>query len=86
MIKHAMIVGYGIMGRGISLSFFRGGHNVTVLSRDPEGIRKTPEGIKIVSKFPNDPPDLIIEAVPEDLNLKTSLLAAWKRLTLEYQL
>lgn len=75
MIKHVMIVGYGVMGRGISLSWYRGGHKVIVLSRDPKGIRKSPEGIKIVSELPNDPPDLIIEAVPEDLNLKTSLLA-----------
>ena len=75
MIKHVMIVGYGVMGQGISVSWYRGGHKVTVLSRDPKGIRKSPEGIKIVSELPNDPPDLIIEAVPEDLNLKTSLLA-----------
>lgn len=75
MIKQVMIVGYGIMGRGISLSFLRGAHQVTILSRDPGSIRTSPEGITIVSELPTDPPDLIIEAVPENLDLKISLFA-----------
>lgn len=75
MIKQVMIVGYGIMGRGISLSFLRGAHQVTILSRDPGSIRTIPEGIKIVSELPTDPPDLIIEAIPENLELKISLFA-----------
>ena len=75
MIQQVMIVGYGIMGRGISLSFVRGEHQVTVLSRDPKSIRTIPDGIKIVSELPADPPDLIIEAVPENLELKISLFA-----------
>ena len=75
MINHVMVVGYGIMGRGISLSFARGEHQVTVLSRDPSYTKIIPEGIKIVSELPADPPDLIIEAVPENLDLKTSLFA-----------
>ncbi len=73
MIEHVMVVGYGIMGQGIALSFVRGGHRVTVLSRDPGRIGKTPKGIKVVAELPDDPPDLIIEAVPEVLELKNSL-------------
>ena len=38
MIKHVMIVGYGIMGQGISVSWYRGGHIVPVLRRAPKGI------------------------------------------------
>ena len=75
MIKHVMIVGYGIMGQGIALSFVRGKHHVTVLSRDPGRIGTIPKGINMVSDLPSDPPDLIIEAVPENLELKTSLFA-----------
>ena len=75
MIQQVMIVGYGIMGRGISLSFLGGVHQVTVVSRDPRSKTTIPEGIKIVSELPADPPDLIIEAVPENLELKTSLFA-----------
>lgn len=75
MIEHVMIVGYGIMGQGIALSFARGGHQVTVLSRNPGRIGKTPRGIKVVAELPDDPPDLIIEAVPEVIELKISLFA-----------
>jgi len=70
-----MIVGYGIMGQGIALLFFRGGHQVTVLSRNPMRIGATPKGIKVVANLPEDPPDLILEAVPEEIDLKTSLFA-----------
>ena len=75
MIKHVMIVGYGIMGQGIALSFARGKHQVTVLSRDPGSKGTIPKEINMVSDLPSDQPDLIIEAVPEDLELKTSLFA-----------
>ncbi len=73
MIEHVMIVGYGIMGQGIALSFARGGHQVTVMSRDPGSKRNIPEGLNLVAELPVDPPDLIIEAVPEMLELKKSL-------------
>ena len=73
MIKHVMIVGYGIMGQGIALSFVRGEHQVTVLSRDPGSKGTIPKGIKMVAELPADPPDLIIEAVPENLELKKTL-------------
>jgi 3-hydroxybutyryl-CoA dehydrogenase len=75
MIKHVMIVGYGIMGQGIALSFVRGDHRVTVLSRDPSSFGAIPKEIKMVAELPDDPPDLIIEAVPENLELKNSIFA-----------
>ena len=75
MIHHVMVIGYGIMGSGIARSFARGGHQVTVISRDPSRITNLPEGIFAVSELPHDPPDLIIEAIPEDIGLKNSLFA-----------
>jgi len=44
MIRHVLVVGYGVMGKGVALSFVRGGHRVTVLSRDPSRIESLPEG------------------------------------------
>ena len=79
MIKHVMIIGYGIMGQGIALSFVRGEHRVTVLSRDPSGIERIPNGIKMVTNLPDEPPDLIIEAVPENLELKISIFSRLER-------
>ncbi len=70
-----MIVGYGIMGQGIAASFGRGEHQVTVLSRDPGSKGTIPAGFNMVAELPAEPPDLIIEAVPENLELKTSLFA-----------
>lgn len=79
MIKYVMIIGYGIMGQGIALSFVRGEHRVTVLSRDPSGIERIPNGIKMVTNLPDEPPDLIIEAVPENLELKISIFSRLER-------
>lgn len=75
MIHHVMVVGYGIMGQGIALSFVRGGHQVTVLSRNPSRIDALPGGVDAVAELPLDPPELIIEAIPERLELKNSLFA-----------
>ena len=60
MINHVMIVGYSIIGKGIALLFARGGHKVTVLSRNSLGIEIAPKGIEVISKLPEDPPDLIV--------------------------
>ena len=73
MINQVLIVGYGIMGQGIALSFVRGGNRVTVMSRDPGSIGVIPKKIRVVAELPDDPPDLIIEAVPEKMELKISL-------------
>ena len=43
-IKSVMVIGYGTMGRGIALSFARGGFETTVLSRDPGRIDDLPDG------------------------------------------
>lgn len=32
-IKEVLVVGYGVMGRGIALTFARSGHRASVLSR-----------------------------------------------------
>ena len=72
-IESVLVVGYGIMGRGIALSFARGGHEATVLSRDPSKARDVPPGVSVVGDLPETAPDLIIESVPEDLDLKIDL-------------
>jgi 3-hydroxybutyryl-CoA dehydrogenase len=72
-----MVVGYGIMGRGIALSFARGGHAVTIVSRDPTRITDLPAGVIAVAdaQLPATAPDLIIESIPERLELKQQLFA-----------
>jgi 3-hydroxybutyryl-CoA dehydrogenase len=72
-IKDVLVVGYGVMGRGIALTFVRGGHRATVLSRDPARAADVPPGVTVVGALPETPPDLIVESIPEDIALKHAL-------------
>ena len=73
-VKSVLIIGYGVMGRGIAITFVRGGHRVAVLSRDPSKAEDVPAGVSIIGALPDQAPDLIIESIPEDLPLKIDLL------------
>lgn len=75
-IQSVAIVGSGTMGRGIVASFLRGGHDVTLVSRDPsKAARHVGGDVRIVARLPDAAPDFIIEAVPEDIDLKHELFA-----------
>lgn len=74
-ISSVLIVGYGVMGRGIALTFARGGHRTTVLSRDPSKAADVPAGVSVVGELPAEAPDLILESIPEELPLKLELFA-----------
>jgi 3-hydroxybutyryl-CoA dehydrogenase len=69
MIQTVLVVGSGVMGRGIATSFGTAGFHCTVLSRHPEQVG----GLRATGELPREPPDLVIEAVPEDLALKVDL-------------
>lgn len=69
-IKSVLIAGYGLMGRGIALTFAQGGHATVVLSRDPSKAADIPEDVSVVGELPAAAPDLIIESIPEDMGLK----------------
>ena len=78
-IKSVLIVGYGSMGRGIVLSFSAAGFDTTVLTRDPTRITDLPRRASALQELPKNSPDLIIEAVPENMELKRSLLERLER-------
>lgn len=80
-IRSVLIAGYGLMGRGIALTFARGGHATVVLSRDPSKAADVPEGVSVVGELPAAAPDLIIESIPEDMGLK---LAFFERIEMAY--
>jgi len=62
------------MGRGIAITFAKSGFKVSLVSRDPGGVKELPSAISVVSEPPVDPaPDLVIESIPERLDLKQSL-------------
>ena len=72
-VRRVMVVGYGTMGRGIALSFARAGFETIVLSRNPARHGTLPHCMTAVSEPPTEAPDLIIESVPERLELKQSV-------------
>lgn len=73
IIRSVLIVGSGAMGWGILRSFAVAGFAVTLLSRNPDRLPPLPEGARAVGSLPADPPDLIIESIPEVMELKTDL-------------
>lgn len=72
-IHSVLVVGSGSMGWGILRSFAAAGFDATLLSRNPQGLPPLPQGARAVNTLPADPPDLIIESIPEILELKLDL-------------
>ncbi len=71
-----LIIGSGVMGRGIAKSFSAAGIPTAILSRDPAKVFGIDERIELVDRLPPNAPGLIIEAVPERMALKLASFAA----------
>ena len=75
LIETVMVVGYGSMGQGIVSSFAMSGFKTFVLTRDPLRLKNLPGKAIACANLPADIPDLIIESIPEKIELKTALFA-----------
>lgn len=71
-IRRVAVVGAGVMGRGIAATFVRGSFGVTQVSRNPEGVRDVAADVRVTRDLP-DEADLVIESIPERLDLKQDL-------------
>jgi 3-hydroxybutyryl-CoA dehydrogenase len=71
---NVLVVGSGVMGKGIAKSFVQGGVSCAIVSRDPASVH-APKGIPVFSELPSEKPDLIIESVPEEADIKASWYA-----------
>ncbi|MCE5265090.1 MAG: 3-hydroxyacyl-CoA dehydrogenase family protein [Deltaproteobacteria bacterium] len=69
-IRSVLVIGSGSMGWGILRTFAAAGFDAAVLSRNPDRLPALPSGARAVSVLPAEPPDLIIESIPEVLELK----------------
>jgi len=69
-IQTVLVAGLGTMGRGIAAAFHRGGHRTSILTRRPDAASGVPEGVTVLGALPPEPPDLIVETIPEDIALK----------------
>jgi 3-hydroxybutyryl-CoA dehydrogenase len=70
-----LVAGSGVMGAGIAAAFLRSGARVQVLSRAPERVPEKVAGATGVGQLPDAAPELIVESVPEKLDLKKRLYA-----------
>lgn len=68
-----LVIGAGTMGTAIADTFASAGVATALMSRNPAGVPPADHGPAIIDSLPAEPPALIIEAIPEDLELKTAL-------------
>jgi len=65
-----IVIGSGIMGRGIAVTFAAAGIPTAILSRDPSKVSGIDPRIALVAEPPPEAPKLVIESVPEDREIK----------------
>lgn len=70
-----LVAGSGTMGRGIAAGFAAAGVATGVLSRNPANVSGLASGIAVIDALPEAPPRLIIESIPEVVELKMALYA-----------
>ncbi len=70
-----LVAGSGVMGKGIALSFARAGLKTAILSRNPDAVSGVEPGVDVLGALPEAAPQLIIETIPEVMDLKLELNA-----------
>jgi 3-hydroxybutyryl-CoA dehydrogenase len=75
-IQRVLVAGSGVMGRGILATFAKAGFECALLSRHPDKLGALPDGVRAVGTLPREAPDLVIESIPEELDLKLELFRA----------
>lgn len=70
-----LVAGSGVMGKGIALSFARAGLKTAILSRNPSAVSGVEPGVDVLGALPGEPPELIVETIPEVMDLKHELNA-----------
>ena len=74
-IQSVLIVGCGVMGRGVSATFAAAGFDTMIKSSRAAELDDLPDGVTASSDFPDAAPDLVIEFVPEDVAIKQQVFA-----------
>lgn len=76
-----VVIGSGVMGRGIANSFARAGIEVAVLRREATPVAGLEPAVRVIADPAAVAPELAIESVPERMDLKRELYgrleAAW---------
>ncbi|MDA0787095.1 MAG: 3-hydroxyacyl-CoA dehydrogenase NAD-binding domain-containing protein [Proteobacteria bacterium] len=74
-IQSVLIVGYGVMGKGVSATFAAAGFDTMIKSSRAAELDDLPPGVTATADFPAEAPDLVIEFVPEDVAIKQQVFA-----------
>lgn len=72
-ISRVLVVGYGVLGRGIARLFAGAGMEVSALDPHVADDGAQPLGIRLVRELPETAPDLVIEAIFEVLEAKIAV-------------
>ena len=72
-IESVLVIGFGTMGQGIVKTFAINSFKTSVLTRNPSQIKDLPANVFATAVLPATPPDLVVESIPEDINLKHQL-------------
>jgi len=71
-----LVIGSGVMGRGIAKSFAAAGIPSAIFSRNASKIAGVDARVAMVERLPQDAPELVIESIPEKMGLKFECYAA----------
>ena len=71
-----LIIGSGVMGRGIAKSFAAAGIPSAIYSRSAANVRGVDARVAVLDQLPRAAPTLVIESVPEEKALKFACYAA----------
>ncbi len=74
-LQNILIYGYGVMGQAVASTFARNGFHTVVKTRREIPPQFVPPGVTLLRKLPAEPPDLVIEFVPEDVGTKRAAYA-----------
>jgi 3-hydroxybutyryl-CoA dehydrogenase len=74
-----LVAGSGVMGRGIARSFAEAGLATAVLSREPARVAGVDPRVRVLGEPPAAAPELVVESVPEVMELKLELFARLER-------
>jgi len=75
-IKSVIVAGAGSIGIGVARSFSEAGIKTLVLSRNPSRLKTLLPDVELMSKLPSNAPDLVVECLPEIVEIKHSFYSA----------
>jgi len=71
-----LVIGSGVMGRGIAKGFAAAGISSAIFSRNAANVSGIDPRVAVLDNFPQPAPKLIIESIPEKMDLKFECYAA----------